>query len=326
VPAEQAIIPTLVPEGQLVTANALNGQMAQIARLVGAAAGGVAAEVGGLAAVVIVDLATYVVAAGLLTLVNRPSAPGETRQPHAAAADAAGGLAHDVGDQVTGVLHEWREGLALIRRSPALRLLLVVAAMTSLGEGIFGTLFAPYIRDVVNGSAADYGGIMSIQAVGGIVAGLVVAAVGHRYTARGLFGWGLLVFGFVDLLLFIYPLAVDALWPAYVLIALVGLPGAATYAGRQTLLQTATVDSHRGRVFGALGAIVGAGLLTGVLLAGVLGDAVGIMPVLAWQGGMYMLAGGLVLALMRRTTATLSHPGEETPDVAGAGSTRGSAD
>jgi MFS family permease len=333
VPAEQAIIPTLVPERQLVTANALNGQMAQIARLVGAGAGGVAAELGGLAAVVLVDLATYVVAAGLLTLVNRP-APGDrpaiddTRESQLAdaAVDPDGGLAHDVSDQVTGLLHEWREGMRLIRRSPALRLLLVVAAMTSLGEGIFGTLFAPYIRDVVNGSAADYGGIMSIQAIGGIIAGLVVAAVGHRYPARGLFGWGLLVFGFLDLLLFIYPLALDALWPAYLLIALVGLPGAATLAGRQTLLQTATVDSHRGRVFGALGAIVGAGLLTGVLLAGVLGDSVGIMPVLAWQGGMYMLAGGLVLALMRRTAATLSHPGEETPDVAAAGQARSSAD
>jgi MFS family permease len=153
------------------------------------------------------------------------------------------------------------------------------------------------------------------------VGGLIVAAVGHRYNARGLFGWGLLVFGFVDLLLFIYPLALDALWPAYLLIALVGLPGAAAYAGRQTLLQTSTVDSHRGRVFGALGAVVGVGLLTGVLLSGILGDQVGIMPVLAWQGGMYMLAGALVLALMRRTAATLSHPGEETPDVVPAGQT-----
>lgn len=308
VPAEQAIIPTLVPADRLLTANALNGQLAQVARLVGAGVGGLAAELGGLVTVVVLDLATYLLAAALLTLV-----------PHGPPPVLADGLAHDVGEQVTGVLHEWREGIALIGGCPTLRLLFAVAVMTSLGEGIFGTLFAPYVRDIVAGSAADYGGIMSVQAVGGIVAGLIVAAVGHRYSARGLFGWGLLVFGFLDLLLFIYPLALQALWPAYVLIILVGLPGAAALAGRQTLLQTTTVDSHRGRVFGALGAVVGVGLLTGVLLAGALGDVVGIMPVLAWQGGMYMLAGGLVLALMRRTTATLSHPGEETPDVAPAG-------
>ncbi|MGH3506245.1 MAG: MFS transporter, partial [Nocardioidaceae bacterium] len=250
-------------------------------------------------------LSTYLIAAALLTLV-----------PQRPAREPADRLAHDVGEQVSGVLHEWREGIALIRAQPTLRLLFAVAVMTSLGEGIFGTLFAPYVRDVISGSAADYGGIMSTQAVGGVVAGFVVAAVGHRYTARGLFGWGLLVFGFLDLLLFVYPLAIDAVWPAFVLIALVGLPGAAAYAGRQTLMQTSTMDSHRGRVFGAFGAVIGMGVLTGVLTAGVLGDEVGIMPVLAWQGLMYMLAGGLVLALMRQTRATLSHPGEEDADVA----------
>jgi Na+/melibiose symporter-like transporter len=313
VPAEQAIIPTLVDESDLITANALNAQMAQIARLVGAAAGGVAAEFGGILAVVLLDLASYLLAAALLALLPRrrlaPAEPVELAEP------VTNDLSHAVGDQVTGVLHEWRAGLEVIRRQSTLRLLLCVAALTSLGEGIFGTLFAPYVRDVISGSAADYGAIMSTQAVGGILAGLVVAAVGHRYTARGLFGWGLLVFGLLDLALFMYPLVADVLWPAFVLIALVGLPGAATLAGRSTLLQTSTEDWHRGRVFGALGAIKGCGLLVGVLVAGVLGDLVGIMPVLAWQGGMYVVSGVLVLALMRRTTATLSHAGEEPDDA-----------
>jgi MFS family permease len=287
--------------------------------LVGAGIGGVAAELGGLVAVALVDLATYLVAAGLLGLV--PRRPQGRSTDSAQAPEPHSGRPIHVGDEVSGVLEEWRAGLRVIAASSTLRLLLAVSAMTALGEGIFGTLFAPYIRDVVSGSAADYGGIMSVQAVGGIAAGVVVAAVGHRHTARGLFGWGLLVFGFLDLLLFIYPLALDALWPAYLLIALVGLPGAAAYAGRQTLLQTTTFDSHRGRVFGALGAVIGVGLLTGTIVAGLLGDAVGIMPVLAWQGGMYMVAGGSVLALMRRTRATLSHPGEEAPDAATAGQT-----
>jgi MFS family permease len=310
VPAEQAIIPTLVPEPQLVSANALNGQTAQIARLVGAAGGGLAAEFGGLLAVVLTDAATYVVAAALLSLVPRRPATSHAET-----------LAHELGDEVTGIVHEWRAGMTLIRRHSTLRLLLVVAAMTSLGEGIFGTLFAPFVRDVISGSAADYGAIMSTQAIGGVIAGLGVAAIGHRYTARGLFGWGLLAFGVIDLALFLYPVVAEALWPAFVLIALVGFPGAAYSAGRTTLFQTTTRDSHRGRVFGALGAITGLGLLTGVVVAGVLGDAVGIMPVLAWQGGMYVLAGLLVLALTRRTAATWSHPGEETRDVETTGPT-----
>ena len=42
-PAEQALVPHLVPDDRLVTANALNGQNADLSRLVGSAVGGVVA-------------------------------------------------------------------------------------------------------------------------------------------------------------------------------------------------------------------------------------------------------------------------------------------
>ena len=49
-----------------------------------------------------------------------------------------------------------------------------------------------------------------------------------------------------------------------------------------TLFQRNTMDSYRGRVFGALG------------------EAIGIVPVLAVQGAGYVLAGFAVLVLMRQ--------------------------
>jgi Na+/melibiose symporter-like transporter len=299
-PAEQALVPHLVDEGDLITANALNGQSRNLARLVGAAIGGVAAHAGGIALVAVIDAATFVVAAALLTMIRaRPLRPA----PNAG--------------QPASLSREWRDGLVFASQQPALRVILVVAALTALGEGVMGTLFAPFVRVELNGSGADYGAILSAQAVGGTVAGFVAAAVGHRFPARSLFGWGALCFGLVDLMLFLYPLLTDALWPAFVFIVVVGLPGAVMLAGMTTLLQTSSHDSHRGRVFGAIGAIQAATSLCGVVLAGVLGDVVGILPILALQGVMYVLAGCYVIAAMPRTAATLTRPGEELDRTAG---------
>jgi Major Facilitator Superfamily len=70
-------------------------------------------------------------------------------------------------------------------------------------------------------------------------------------------------------------------------------------AGAMTLIQRDTAGSHRGRVFGALGAVEGLAVAAGTVAAGFLGQAVGIIPVLAVQGGGYVAAGLLVVVTLR---------------------------
>ena len=65
IPAEQALIPSLVDDSQLVGANAINGQVRDLSRLVGSAVGGVAAAIGGLAGVALMDAASFVISAGM---------------------------------------------------------------------------------------------------------------------------------------------------------------------------------------------------------------------------------------------------------------------
>lgn len=83
-----------------------------------------------------------------------------------------------------------------------------------------------------------------------------------------------------------------------VLFVLVGLASTAVFAGFQTLLQTSSTDSHRGRLFGALGTTQALSMLAGTLLGGALGDAVGIVLVLLVQAASYVAAGLLVLGLL----------------------------
>jgi MFS family permease len=157
------------------------------------------------------------------------------------------------------------------------------------------TLMAPFVADVLHGDARAYGLILSAQAIGGIAGGVLTTLFGHRFDPRALLGWGTVAFGVIDLTMFLYPLIDRVLWPAPVLMVIVGLPGALLMAGQMTLFQTATGDAHRGRVFGALVAVDGVAMLAGTIAAGALAERVGIVPVIAAQGVGPILAGVLIL-------------------------------
>jgi predicted MFS family arabinose efflux permease len=212
------------------------------------------------------------------------------------------------------LVRELREGAKLALHSPTLRLLVVFVVITGIGEAVMGTLMAPFVRDVLRGDAQTYGLILSSQAAGGIVGGLVVAAVAKRFEPRRLVGYGALAFGLLDLVLFLYPLLVRAIWPAIAIMVVVGLPGALTMAGLLTVFQRATGDAHRGRIFGLATAIEGAAMLAGALGAGALGNRLGIVPVIAVQGVGYCVAGALMLAFLRSLEIG---PGVEVGDEPG---------
>src|SRR5260370_22003216 len=84
---------------------------------------------------------------------------------------------------------------------------------------------------------------------------------------------------------------------------IVGIPGALTLAGAMTLFQRNTEDSHRGRAFGALGAVEAVAVLAGTAGAGFLGQSLGIIPVLAFQGASYVVAGLPTVGTLATATA-----------------------
>jgi len=291
-PAQQSVLPRLTDDEHLVTANALSGQAGDVARLAGSAAGGVAAAAGGITALALTDAASFLVAALLIARIPL-------------ARDAVAAARSSLGQRLGQLRAEWADGLRVSAGQRVLRVVLVFLAVTCVGEGIMSTLFAPFVRSVLHGSGQDYGFIVAAQAVGGIAGGLIAAALGHRARAVLLFGWGAVAFGAVDLVVFLYPLAFVAVWPAVACMIVVGVPGALMLAGALTLMQRATADGSRGRVFGALGAVEGLATVAGTIAAGFLGQTAGIIPVLAAQGGGYLIAGVAVLAALRRAAGVV---------------------
>jgi Na+/melibiose symporter-like transporter len=300
-PAEQALLPQLVPDDQLLTANAVSGQAQNLARLGGSGLGGVIAAAGGIAAVALADAASFAISAALIALV---AVSGRTEAERHASASP--------GHRVTVLRGELADGLRWSARHRVVRSLMIFILVTSIGEGIMSTLFAPFVRHVLHGSSQAYGLIAAVQAVGGIAGGVIAASAG-RVPASRLLGWGAVAFGAVDLAIFLYPLGYVAVWPAAVGMVIVGVPGALTIAGAMTLFQRSTDDARRGRVFGALGAVEGVAILAGTLCAGFLGQAVGIIPVLAVQGGGYIAAGFAMLIVLRAESVPAA--GRLTPVV-----------
>ena len=308
-PAEQAMVPRLVPDEELLAANALNGQVSNASRLAGSAIGGILVAAGGLTAVTLTDAASFAVSAALLALVRTSG--------RAAGADPSG---EQVRTGLRRIGAELRAGLGLTGRNRVLRALMIFALVTSVGEGIMSTLFTPFVEHVLHGSSQVFGLVVAAQAVGGIAGGVVAASASHRARASRLLSVGAIGFGLVDLAIFLYPLGYVAVWPAIVGMIIVGVPGALALAGLITLFQRNTEDAYRGRVFGAISTAEGVTVLAGTLAAGYLSRVVGIIPVLAIQGAGYVAAGVAMFVWLREDAGSGPSPLADAGQVPAAAS------
>ena len=287
-PAEGALLPRLVEPDELVAANALNGLNNNLARLAGPMIGGVTVQAAGLQGIVVIDTVSFLVAAALVV---RVSAEHGRVAVAAVAERAAGALAAFWG--------EWIDGLRLIARTRVAAVLLAYAAVTGVGEGVIATLIVPFVKDVLESGGAGYGAILSAQAVGGLAGSVLIVRLAGSATPELLVAGGGLGIGVIDLAIFTYPLAVPVLWPAIVLMVVVGVPVAALRAGLATLQQTAVEDAYRGRLLGSFGTTMALAMAVGAVIGGTLGETVGIVQLLVIQSVAYAVAGLGVGLLLR---------------------------
>jgi len=306
-PARVALMPSLLSGGkeELLTANATLGVSHHLARLIGPAVGGVIVATGGLGAVAIIDSASFVVSAGMLTLIRaRP------RVPH-----PSDSLEHAAVSAWRRLVNEWRDGLRVVWHQPVLRALLVFGTITAIGEGLTITLFVVWTTDALHSDATGYGWVLATQAIGGLAGALVIARLGARLRPLPLLIGSGLAFGAIDLVLFTYPVVYPYIGPALVMLVIVGVPGAGLGAATTTLQQSEAQDSHRGRVVSAISAVAGIGALIGTVSAGILGEFLPVILLLIVQGSGYLIAGTAVALMVGRRRITA-----ETERIVGVGS------
>jgi MFS family permease len=255
-PAAQALLPSLVPDDELVPANTAIGVASDVAKLIGAAAAGTALSLHGLAGLTVIDAATFAVAVVLLAA----RFPGDERRP-------AGGKT------MPRPWQAWLDGLRVARRTKAVAASLVLVVLDQLAQGIALALIVAFVVTDLHRNSADVGVFRGVQVIGTLPTGLLLAAYGGRIAPERLLKVSLLSAAAIELFMWNGPLITS--WFGYYLIleVLLGIPAMAGFAAFISLLQKSTPDSHRGRVFAVVGATSNAALLLSVALGGVLGES-----------------------------------------------------
>jgi MFS family permease len=288
-PARNALVPSLVAADDLVGANALIGLNSNLARLAGSPLGGILVELSGLPGLVIGDAISFLLGAALIALVG----PGRRGVPRPDPADSG-----VVSAPAHGVLGEWLDGLRVALGNRQLRWGLVVNGLAAVAQGIFTVLFVVFVARELGGDGADVGLLRGVQAIGGLLGGVLVVGMARQLRPGRLLGTSLVVFSLIDLAIWNGPVVTTAAWLYLGLFVAAGIPGVGVLTGLTALVQEHAGDAYLGRVFATyLGSFNGL-MAVGMLLAGLLGDTLGVVTVLNGQAALYLLAGVIAVATL----------------------------
>jgi len=306
-PAEQALLPRLVPAAQVADANGLVRSSRSALQFTGSAiAGGLLVTVGpvaGLAA----NVLTFALSAALLTGMRLARTPGAV--PTAPR---------------TSYLADIASGFRWLGSATGFLQLTVSATFFNFFFTVVSTFLVFYAALVLHGGALQYAGLLAAEVAGGGLGSLLVGRVGAVRWAGP--AWTIpygAVSGAVVVTLALWPSFPVALLALFALGALGGFAGTAWLTAAQLLVP----PEMQGRYFGVdnLGsiAILPAAQLGGAVLITVYGTRATFLLV----GILWVIAG--VGFLAPRSLRRLGYPGPSTPAVSlrtadGAAGTSGS--
>jgi Na+/melibiose symporter-like transporter len=286
-PAKSAVIPLLVDEKDLLTANSLNGLSDALTRLVGSALGGMLLGWLGFSFVVLFDAGSFLFSAIMILPILMPARPPA---PTVALNDPATA-------SVAGMWRDWLAGLRLVKRERLLLALFIILGVASLGDSMVTVLIVPLVKVLMGGGPQLLGWLMMAEGLGGLLGGLLVAQFGRHISPRYLSTLALVSAGLVIFTLITLPHSVLV----FPLMALVGLLATAWFTSAETLLQLGTADAFRGRIFGALGTTLALASLAGMFFAGAMSDRIGLVLVLTVSSSLYVLSGLLAWFMLARS-------------------------
>ncbi len=286
-PANNALLPTLVREDQLLSANSLDSLGENSARLIGPALGGFLLSSVGLNAVILMDIITYLVAALLMFFIHI-----KTSQP-----SVSEGTKASASRSFTDFWSELTNGISFVLKSKPLSSIFLVIGIAFLADSILTVMYVAFFQDVVGVGSAEFGIALTVRGVAGILGGIIIGAVGNKFKPKHLISFGLIGTGI--------GVAAMALWPVFALslliLVLLSVPIMAWLLSCRTWIQSNAPDAYRGRVFGVLETLSAILMLAGMGFASGFGDTIGISTTIYVSAGIYVISGILAAALLQRT-------------------------
>ncbi len=262
-PASFALLPRLVDGDRLLAANSALSGGQSLARLFGAAAGGVAVEFGGLGWVVAVDAATFLVSALTAGLLSR-------------AADRVADDAEAASASDTSV----RAGIAVVRATPGLGALVGIRSLSSIVFGGFPITVIVFVTVTLDGGGSDVGLLRASVAIAGLVGAGLIARLADRIRPEELMIGGFVGFSVLGYLWVNAPFVTTALWVYFLGYGLTGLPNVASGIGANATAQRISPPDVLGRVGGLMNAASALAFGFGALASGLLVEVISPIAIL----------------------------------------------
>jgi len=262
-PAQAALVPSLAATPEELTASNVTASSIEASGVfVGPALGGLVVAAAGVEAAFVFTAALFLWSAAFVARVGGDERPEESEAAEGLVAEAAAGF-------------------RTILAEPPLRLLVGLFAAQTFVDGALGVLVVVLALDTLGLGEQGVGFLNSAAGVGGIVGGVVAAALVGRRRLAGDFGLGIVLWGL--------PLVVVGLWPepavALIALAIVGAGNTIVDVAGDTLMQRAVPDEVLARAFAALDSLLLLTVGLGAIVAPVLIEAVGIRATTLLVGG-----------------------------------------
>jgi len=286
-PARSAVIPSIVRERELVTANALSSVTWSAMLTLGAAFGGPVTAWFGTDAAFVIDSLTYVLSALLIASVRLPRRPARPKRKLS--------LSKALG--VTDTL----EGLRYVKSRPRVLAVLLVKTAWGLGGGILTLLpvFGEKVFPVAGSAAAGMSVLYFARGIGtaagpllmrrfyGETRGQMQRAIGFSFVVAGSF-----YISFATSKSF----ALALLW-----LAVAHMAGSVLWVFSTVLLQATVEDAFRGRVFAAELTLMTLAMAASNYFTGQALDHFGYSPrAVTVAVGLFFILPGLLWFLTRR--------------------------
>ena len=250
-PTIRAAFPSVVGEGDLARANSLIGGTFSASVTVGPALGGLLVAAVGVSGAFLLDAATYLISAGLLSRIPLPRPQRE--------------------EEEVGVFRELRSGFSYLAGARVPLAVMIGAFLTVLATDLATPAEVFLAKGTFGAGDVGYGLLVSVWGGGMVLGSALMAVLGDRLRLLPTYFLGIFVWALA--------LAGTGLSPTFVLaLGMLAIAGAANGLDNvvtDTILQRQVPDAFLGRVFSVKYLGYGAGEALAYPAGGVLVDALG---------------------------------------------------
>ena len=284
-PTVRAAFPSVVGEGDLTRANSIVSGTFSVSITVGPALGGLLVAGVGVNAAFVLDAATFVFSALLLSRVPLPRPQAEAEE---------------------GFLTELKGGLAYLAGARVPLAMVAGASLTVLATDLATPAEVFLARETFDAGDAGYGLLVALWGAGMVLGSALLAVLGDRVRLLPIYFLGLVIWGLALAATGVAPVFAVALGALVV----AGLANGIDNVATDTILQKAVPDALLGRVFSVRFAGYSAAETLAFTAGGLLVDASGPRPAYVISGLATIGVGALILLFV--TPALLARSKHES--------------